>query len=79
MNNFDNFYCAKEAGTNFSIIEWNSRNKLANDMGLSDIERRKFIGWGIKCKTQCTECACIVGEQRLKTKKLIEQQKSKSS
>jgi hypothetical protein len=41
------------------------------DMGLSENEMNKVLE-GEQCKTQCVACACIVGEQRMKTQKLIE-------
>jgi hypothetical protein len=45
--------------------------KMCIDMGLSENEMNKVLE-GEQCKTQCVACACIVGEQRMKTQKLIE-------
>ena len=45
--------------------------KMCIDMGLSENEMNKILE-GEQCKTQCVACACIVGEQRMKTQKLIE-------
>lgn len=66
------FYCQQKCGdTEFSIDEWNKAFKMCIDMGLSEKEMNKILE-GEPCKTQCVACACIVGEQRMKTQKLIE-------
>jgi len=65
------FYCQQKCGdTEFSIDEWNKAFKMCIDMGLSEKEMNKILE-GEPCKTQCVACACIVGEQRMKTQKLI--------
>jgi hypothetical protein len=66
------FYCQQTCGdAEFSIDEWNKAFKMCIDMGLSENEMNKVLE-GEQCKTQCVACACIVGEQRMKTQKLIE-------
>jgi len=64
----NSFYCQKKCGdVDFSIDEWNNAFKMCIDMGLSEKEMSKILE-GDPCKTQCDACACIVGEQRIKTK-----------
>ena len=66
------FYCQQKCGdTEFSIDEWNKAFKMCIDMGLSEKEMNKILE-GEPCKRQCIACACIVGEQKMKTQKLIE-------
>ena len=74
-----NFYCQRVCGfEDFSIDEWNKKYKQAISMGLNREEMNHFLGdKGTKCKVQCDGCACIVGEQRLKTQKLVDKLKSK--
>lgn len=66
------FYCQQKCvDTEFSIEQWNKAFKMCIDIGLSEKEMNKILE-GETCKTQCVTCSCIVGEQRIKTQKLIE-------
>lgn len=65
------FYCQKVCGDEeFSIEEWDSIFRLCLKLGLSEREMNNILE-GEPCKTQCEACACIVGEQRIKTQTLI--------
>ena len=67
----NNFYCQKVCGdTEFSIDEWNKAFGMCVNMGLSEYEMSKIME-GEPCKSQCVDCACIVGRRRIKTQKLI--------
>lgn len=73
MNSIDktNFYCQQKCGqVDFSIEEWNKSYKEINAMPISEKAKQKLID-GEPCKEQCFDCIAIVGEQRLKTQKLI--------
>ena len=64
------FYCQIRCGdVNFSIKEWNKAFRYCIDNNLSEELTTKILEGEI-CKEQCIECACIVGERRLKTKQL---------
>ena len=73
MEKENNFYCQNESGdVDFSIDEW---NEIAEKLELTNLtEKGKTeILFPEKCKIQCIDCACIVGEQRLKTTQLTKQ------
>ena len=81
----ENFWCRKSCGdydppkgstTGFSIEEWNKRMRLSIELGLSEADTRKMLDEE-HCETQCPECACRVGDQRLKTQELIRKMKKK--
>lgn len=62
------FYCQNVVGdAEFSIDEWNNQFKICCDL---DIEMPEPT----PCKDQCFDCMGIVGERRLKTKRLIASQ-----
>jgi len=66
------FYCQKVCGdAEFSIDEWNEQFALCNELGIEMPEEPE------PCTTQCFKCIAIVGEQRIKTKKLMQQQNEK--
>lgn len=65
-----NFYCQQKCGeVDFSIDEWNKAYKEINAMPISEEEKRKLID-GEPCKEQCFDCMAIVGQTRIKNKKL---------
>lgn len=65
-----NFYCQQKCGhVDFSIKEWNEAYKEINAMPISEEEKQKLID-GEPCEKQCFDCVAIVGETRLKNKKL---------
>ena len=66
------FYC-KGIYNPEPIEEWNKRFKQANQMGLTGKAYNDFVD-GKTCTEQCPECACIVGETRIKTQQLIKEQ-----
>ena len=72
------FYCQKICGDQgFDIKEWNRAYNECLLMGLSESETSKILE-GEPCTTQCVDCACIVGERRIKTQKLIDKMNEKS-
>jgi len=70
----NSFYCQKVCGDQeFSIDEWNKLFKFCNDAGIEGIERDRMLSPELfPCEIQCVDCACIVGEKRRETKKLME-------
>jgi|GEM_PF-1353723 len=66
-----NFYCTNACvHPDFSIKEWNKEFEQCNRL---EIEMKQSE----PCKKQCFDCMAIVGEQRLKTKKIIERMKKR--
>lgn len=66
-----NFYCQQKCGiVGFSIDEWNKAYKEINAMPISEAEKQRLID-GEPCTEQCFDCMAIVGERRIKTRKLI--------
>ena len=54
----------------FSITEWEKAFNMGIELGLSESQLGKLLE-GEPCKNQCIDCACIVGERKLKTQTLI--------
>ncbi len=75
--NFTEFYCQKVCGVIDSTIEeWNEAFRYCNEAGLSEEESNKILmPEYYPCEKQCEDCACIVGEQRIKTQELIKKLK----
>lgn len=69
------FYCANEAGANFSIEEWNQKFELCNQLGIEGQQRSEILD-DQKCEKQCVDCACDVGSTRIQTQKLVDQLKN---
>jgi hypothetical protein len=66
-----NFYCQiKCLGIDFSITEWEKAFNIGIELGLSETQLSKLLE-GEPCKNQCPDCACIVGERKIKTRMLI--------
>jgi len=68
------FYCQNLCGQeDFDIEEWNKALKYCNDANIKGIERDKILHpEKFPCERQCFSCIAIVGDRRLKTKKLLE-------
>lgn len=68
-----NFYCQIVCGSDdFKIEDWNKAFDYCNKAGIEGIERDKILNPELfPCESQCFDCCVIVGEQRLKTQKLI--------
>ena len=66
------FYCQKLCGeVDFSIDEWNKALKYCNDLAIEGEDRDKILNPELfPCTEQCFDCMVIVGETRLKNKKL---------
>jgi hypothetical protein len=77
MMSTENFYCQKVCGSDdFDIAEWNKALDYCNKAGIEGVERDKILNPELfPCESQCFDCCAIVGEQRLKTQKLIEKLK----
>lgn len=69
MNIKHTFYCTNANGhPDFCIEEWNKQFKESIRLGFEMKELKP-------CEDQCFDCMAIVGEQRLKTKKLLNNKK----
>ena len=75
--NTKNFFCRKVCGDpDFDIDEWNKAFEYCEKAGIEGIERNKILHPDLfPCQSQCFDCLADVGEQRLKTQKLIEKLK----
>ena len=66
------FYCKIHAHiTPFDIPsgEFNQEEESMISQGIPEKTRDKIL-FPDKCESQCIDCACIVGERRLRTKKI---------
>ena len=68
-----NFYCQRVCGeVDFSIDEWNRKNKLCNDLNIEGIERDRILNPDLfPCEIQCDECINIVLDTQEKNKNKI--------
>lgn len=74
-----NFYCKIVAQCGkYSINEWNERLELVDELSIPEDEIPHFLG-ETPCEKQCDDCACIVGERRIKTRILIENRMEKET
>lgn len=72
------FYCQNVCGSDsFDIEEWNEVQKSLEQTNLPEAEKLKIL-FPPACEKQCFDCMANVGQQRLKTQKLIEKMQSKS-
>ena len=66
------FYCKKVCGDpDETIADWNEARVMCINLNLTEKETNLIL-FPEACKNQCVDCACTVGEQRIKTQKLIE-------
>ncbi len=74
MDMRNNFYCQKKCGdANFSIDEW---NKAHAELKTMTPEQQEFVLQAETiCQTQCSSCAKIVAETRIKNKLKYEKSK----
>jgi len=74
------FYCKKVCGdaeSGETIEDWNEARKMCVELNFTEKQTNEIL-FPEQCKNQCIDCACTVGEQRIKTQKLIERLSSNS-